>query len=66
MKILHIIPSLGTGGAERLTLNICNELKKQGQQVFSSGLNVVKTHKIPTIIIAALFLGGIFIIYKNK
>lgn len=33
MKILHIIPSLRTGGAERLVLDICNELKKQGHEV---------------------------------
>ena len=26
MRILHIIPSLNKGGAERLVLNICNEL----------------------------------------
>ena len=29
MRILHIIPSLNKGGAERLVLNICNELSKQ-------------------------------------
>lgn len=29
MKILHIIPSLCKGGAERLVLNICNELQKR-------------------------------------
>lgn len=29
MKILHIIPSLRKGGAERLVLNICNELQKR-------------------------------------
>lgn len=28
MKILHIIPTLRKGGAERLVLNICNELHK--------------------------------------
>lgn len=28
MRILHIIPSLNKGGAERLVLNICNELSK--------------------------------------
>ena len=30
MKILHIIPSLSKGGAERLVLTICNELQKRG------------------------------------
>ncbi|HOV10793.1 MAG TPA: glycosyltransferase [Bacteroidales bacterium] len=29
MKILHIIPSLGKGGAERLMLDICRQLNKQ-------------------------------------
>ena len=29
MKILHIIPSLSTGGAERLVIDICNELDKR-------------------------------------
>src|SRR5687767_5381871 len=33
MKILHIIPSLNTGGAERLTLDICRELNAQGHEV---------------------------------
>ena len=29
MKILHIIPSLMAGGAERLVIDICNELDKR-------------------------------------
>lgn len=29
MKILHIIPSLSKGGAERLVLTICNEMQKR-------------------------------------
>jgi len=29
MNIIHIIPSLRKGGAERLVLNICNELQKR-------------------------------------
>ena len=29
MKILHIIPSLRKGGAERIVLDICNELNKE-------------------------------------
>jgi len=33
LKILHIIPSLRKGGAERLVLNICNGLLKQGFDV---------------------------------
>ncbi|MDD4969941.1 MAG: glycosyltransferase [Paludibacter sp.] len=33
MKILQIIPSLATGGAERLVVDLCNELTNQGQEV---------------------------------
>jgi glycosyltransferase involved in cell wall biosynthesis len=33
LKILHIIPTLRRGGAERLVLNICNVLLKQGFDV---------------------------------
>ena len=33
MKIIHVIPNLKRGGAERLCLDICNELKKQGHDV---------------------------------
>ena len=29
MKVLHVIPSLSTGGAERLVIDICNELDKR-------------------------------------
>lgn len=29
MKVLHVIPSLLTGGAERLVIDICNELHKK-------------------------------------
>ena len=27
LRIIHIIPNLNTGGAERLVLDICNEIK---------------------------------------
>lgn len=33
MKIIHIIPTLNKGGAERLTLDICNELLLRGHEV---------------------------------
>lgn len=33
MKILQIIPSLGSGGAERLVVDLCNELANQGEDV---------------------------------
>lgn len=31
LKILHVIPNLSKGGAERLVLDICNELQKREQ-----------------------------------
>lgn len=33
MKILHIIPNLLKGGAERICLDMCNELENSGHQV---------------------------------
>lgn len=33
MKILQIIPTLGSGGAERFTVDLCNELVEQGNEV---------------------------------
>lgn len=33
MKILEIIPQLGSGGAERFTVDLCNELVKMGHDV---------------------------------
>jgi glycosyltransferase involved in cell wall biosynthesis len=33
MRILHIIPSLNTGGAERLALDMCRELQRQRHEV---------------------------------
>ncbi|APD05852.1 sucrose-phosphate synthase [Flavobacteriaceae bacterium UJ101] len=33
MKILQIIPTLGSGGAERFVVDLCNELTKQGHEV---------------------------------
>ena len=33
MKIIHVIPNLKRGGAERLCLDICNELRKQDHDV---------------------------------
>ena len=44
MKILHIIPSLGKGGAERLVLDICNEVINQQ--------NINKVKKIHLFLIA--------------
>jgi glycosyltransferase involved in cell wall biosynthesis len=53
MKIIQIIPTLKKGGAERLTLDICNELQRQNHEVLlitlypdndypelSSGINI--------------------------
>lgn len=33
MRIIHVIPSLAKGGAERLTIDICNALSHLGHQV---------------------------------
>jgi len=33
LKILHIIPSLGKGGAERVCLDLCRQLKKNGHNI---------------------------------
>ncbi len=33
MKILHIIPQLGLGGAERIVVNLCNIFARQGHEV---------------------------------
>lgn len=33
LKILHIIPSLGKGGAERVCLDLCRQLKKNGNKI---------------------------------
>ena len=33
MKIIHIIPNLKRGGAERICIDICNELQNQGHHV---------------------------------
>jgi len=34
MKILHVIPSLGSGGAERFVVDLCNELSIMGHDVY--------------------------------
>jgi len=34
MKILQIIPSLASGGAERFVVDLCNELSAQGEDVY--------------------------------
>lgn len=33
MKIVHVIPTLNKGGAERLVLDVCNELQEMGHEV---------------------------------
>ena len=33
MKILQVIPHLGSGGAERFVVDLSNELSKQGHEV---------------------------------
>ncbi len=65
MRIIHIIPSLKTGGAERLTLDICNELQKQKHEValltfnevneFSFLSNKLKVRHLPVYVRPSLF-----------
>lgn len=38
MRILHVIPSLNKGGAERLCIDICQELSNQGVEVILATL----------------------------
>ena len=33
MRIIHLIPNLDKGGAERICLDICEELQNQGHTV---------------------------------
>jgi len=42
VKILHIIPSLHGGGAEKFTIDICNELSKGNEVVVCSMYKVTK------------------------
>jgi len=40
MKILHIIPSLHGGGAEKFTIDLCNELSKEHEVILCSLFDV--------------------------
>ncbi len=45
MKIIQIIPTLGSGGAERFVIDLCNELTKQGNQVILCTLYNLDSNK---------------------
>jgi glycosyltransferase involved in cell wall biosynthesis len=44
MNILHVIPSLSKGGAERITIDICNTLVAQGHQVMLLSMSEVNAY----------------------
>ena len=48
MRIIHIIPSLNIGGAERLTLDICQGLAKMGHEVKLLVLHQGDGYRLPT------------------
>lgn len=43
MKIIQVIPHLGSGGAERLTVDLCNRLVEVGHSVILCVLNPLKS-----------------------
>jgi len=43
MKILHIIPSLHGGGAEKFTIDLCNELAKEHEIILCSLFDITDT-----------------------
>ncbi len=67
MKILHIIPSLITGGAERLALDICVELNKRDDAlvklIILNNINTFKEYSFVTYIPASISLS---ILKKNS
>jgi len=44
MNILHVIPSLSKGGAERITIDICNTLVVQGHKVMLVSMSEVNAY----------------------
>lgn len=44
MNILHVIPSLSKGGAERITIDICNTLVAQGHKVMLLSMSQVNAY----------------------
>ena len=44
MNILHVIPSLSKGGAERITIDICNTLVAQGHKVMLLSMSEVNAY----------------------
>lgn len=44
MNILHVIPSLSKGGAERITIDICNTLVAQGHRVMLLSMSEVNAY----------------------
>lgn len=48
MNILHVIPSLSKGGAERITIDICNTLAAYGHKVMLLSMNQVNAYSFIT------------------
>ena len=46
LRVMHVIPSLGKGGAERQVLDICRQLKNQGVEVQLVLLNSLNEYKV--------------------
>ncbi|HRG60287.1 MAG TPA: glycosyltransferase family 4 protein [Bacteroidia bacterium] len=44
MNILHVIPSLSKGGAERITIDICNTLADQGHKVMLLSMSEINAY----------------------
>lgn len=51
MKILHVIPTLGKGGAERYCADVCLELSKRGGvEVMLVAMDPINTYPFIAII----------------
>src|SRR5690554_4792667 len=70
MKILFVIPSLGRGGAERVVINICNELVKNEMHRVSilifQGDNLYKDEIDSRVNIVKVNIQLSFSIYKRN
>lgn len=48
MNILHVIPSLSKGGAERITIDICNTLSARGHKVMLLSMSEINAYTFIT------------------
>ncbi|MBX7182570.1 MAG: glycosyltransferase [Bacteroidia bacterium] len=62
MRILHVIPSLQLGGAEKLCLEICKELSKRpGIEIRLAILDNIIEHDISSVNFPIIFVDSVFI-----